>query len=52
MEVFALRELANYVGIGEAAVQAGRDLEIKLNTFKGRITRAEFNGVTIAPAAQ
>merc|ERR1719272_2883589 len=49
MEAFALRELANYTGIGEAAVQAGKDLEFKLDTFKGRMTRAEFDGLTIAP---
>ena len=49
MEAFALRELANYVGIGEAAVQAGRDLGVKLKTFEGRMTKEEFDGLTIAP---
>ena len=49
MEAFALRELANYVGIGDAAVQAGKDLEVKLDTFNGRMTRKEFDRLTIAP---
>ena len=48
-EAFALRELANCVGIGDAAVRAGKDLEAKLDTFKGRMTRAEFDHLTIAP---
>ena len=47
-EAFALRELANCVGIGDAAVRAGKDLEAKLDTFKGRMTRAEFDHLTIA----
>ena len=37
------------VGIGEAAVQAGKDLEVKLKTFEGRMTKEEFDGLTIAP---
>ena len=49
MEAFALRELANCVGIGDAAVRAGKDLEAKLGTFAGRMTRAEFDHLTIAP---
>ena len=49
MEAFALRELANYVGIGEAAVKAGKDLEVKLKMFEGRMTKEEFDGLTIAP---
>ena len=50
MEAFALRELANYGGGGgAAAVQAGKDLEAKLQTFEGRMTRAEFDGLTIGP---
>ena len=47
MEAFALRELANCVGIGDAAVRAGKDLEAKLDTFE--MTRAEFDHLTIAP---
>ena len=49
VEAFALRELVNYTegGGGDAAahakVQAGTDLELKLETFKGRLTRAEFD---------
>ena len=50
MEAFALRELANYTdGGGDAAVQAGKDLEAKLDTFKGQMTREDFDGLTIAP---
>ena len=50
MEAFAYRELANYTdGGGDAAVQAAKDLEVKLDTFKGRMTREEFAGLTIAP---
>ena len=49
VEAFALRELANYTAAGADAVQAGRDLEFKLGSFNGRLTRAEFDGLTIAP---
>jgi hypothetical protein len=49
MEAFAYRELANYVGGGDAADQAGKELEAKLKTFEGRMTREEFDGLTIAP---
>ena len=52
MEAFALRELANYaagVGGDAAAAQAAKDLELKLNTFEGRLTRDEFNTLTISP---
>lgn len=49
MEAFALRELANYPGGGAAAIQAGKDLEIKLDTFEGRLTRADFATLKITP---
>ena len=50
MVLLALRELANYTdGGGDAAVQAAKDLALKLGTFKGRMTREEFAGLTIAP---
>ena len=49
MAAFAYRELANYAGGGEAAVQAGKELEAKLKTFEGRMTREEFDRLTIAP---
>ena len=49
MEAFAYRELANYAGGGDAAVQAGKELEAKLKTFEGRMTREEFDGLTIRP---
>ena len=49
VEAFALRELANYAGGGDAAVQAGRALAIKLKTFEGRMTQAEFDGLNIGP---
>lgn len=49
MEAFAYRELANYTAGGEAAVQAGVDLEAKLKTFEGRMTRAEFDELKITP---
>lgn len=49
MGAFALRELANYIGAGEAAVQAGKDLEVKLDMFNDRMTRTEFDHLTIAP---
>ena len=48
MEALAYRELANYADAGAAAVQAGKDLEIKLATFEG-LTRNESDGLTIAP---
>ena len=51
MEAFAYRELANYADGGGAAVQAGVDLEAKLKTFDGRLTRDEFGGLTIGPTA-
>ena len=47
MEAFAYRELANFAGGEEAAVQAGVDLDAKLKTFEGRMTRDEFDGLTI-----
>ena len=47
MEAFALRELANYTAGGVAAVQAGKDLEAKLKTFEGRMTREEFDTLRI-----
>lgn len=47
MEAFAYRELANYAGGGDASVQAGVDLEAKLQTFEGRMTREEFGGLSI-----
>ena len=49
MEAFALRELANYVASGEASIQARKDLEIKLDTFKGHMTRADFDTLRITP---
>lgn len=49
MQALAYRELANYDGGEEAAVQAGKGLEIKLAEFDGRCTRAEFDGLKIAP---
>ena len=52
MEAFALHELANCTGgrtYGEAAVQAGKDLAVKLDTFKSRMTKAQFDVLTIAP---
>ena len=52
MEAFALRELANYaagVGGDSAAAQAAKDLELKLNTFEGRLTRDDFTTLTISP---
>ena len=49
MEAFALRELANYVAGGDAAVQASQDLEVKLGSFDGRMTRAEFDKLKITP---
>ena len=53
MAAFALRELANYVADGGGdtvtVVHAGKDLQLKLDTFKGRMTTAEFDGLTIAP---
>ena len=48
MEAFALRELANYAAGGEVAVQAGKDLAAKLDTFKGCMTRVEFETLSIA----
>ena len=48
MEAFAYRELANYDGGGSAAVQAASDMETKLGTFKGRMTRADFDTVKIS----
>jgi hypothetical protein len=49
MEAFAHRELANYAGGGDFAVQASKDLEAKLKTFEGWMSREEFDGLTIAP---
>ena len=47
MELFAYRELANYADGGEAAVQALVDLEAKLKTFEGRLTREEFDALRL-----
>jgi hypothetical protein len=49
MEAFAVRELSNYEGGGEAAAQASLILEIKLHEFDGRMTREEFNTLKIGP---
>jgi len=56
MEALAYRELANCnAAVGapaammEAAAHAGRDLEAKLKEFEGRLTRAEFDTLSIAP---
>ena len=49
MAAFAYRELANYADGGDTSVQAGKDLEAKLVTFEGRMTRGEFDRLTIAP---
>ena len=49
MEAFALRELASYVASGETSIQARKDLEIKLDTFKGHMTRADFDTLKITP---
>ena len=49
IQMFAYRELSDYAAGGDAAVQAGADLEAKLNTFEGRMSRADFNGLTIGP---
>lgn len=49
MKAFACRELANYAAGGEASVQAGKDLENKLDTFKGWMTRADFALDKITP---
>lgn len=51
MEAFAYRELSNYAAGGDAAVQAGVDLEAKLKTFEGRMTRADFDRLTIGPGS-
>jgi hypothetical protein len=47
MEALAYRELANYAAGGVAAVQAGVDLEAKMKTFEGRVTREEFDALRI-----
>jgi hypothetical protein len=57
MEALAYRELANcdtsaagcLAPMRAAAAQAARDLEEKLKEFDGRLTRAEFDTLTIAP---
>ena len=49
VEAFALRELANYAGGGDVAAQAARDLDVKLKTFEGRMTKEEFDGLNIGP---
>ena len=51
MAALAYRELANYADGGGAAVQAAVDLEAKLQTFAGRMTQDEFDGLTIGPGA-
>lgn len=38
LAAFALRELVNYAAGGVAAVQAAKDLEVKLDTFNDRMT--------------
>jgi hypothetical protein len=50
MEALTYRELANIVGGGAAAIQAAKDLEEKLKEFDGRLTRAEFDTLSIAPS--
>ena len=52
MAAFAYRELANYAGGGDASIQASKNLETKLATFEGRMTRAEFDRMTIGPPLQ
>jgi tetratricopeptide (TPR) repeat protein len=56
MEAFAYRELANFditagtpATVVEAAAQARHNLEEKLKEFDGRLTRAEFDTLSIAP---
>ena len=55
MEALAYRELATYNGVPvpaamvAAVAQAGRDMETKLKKFDGRLTRAEFDMLSIAP---
>jgi len=49
MEAFAYRELANFAEGGDAAAQAATDLDAKLAVFESRMTRAEFDGLKIAP---
>ena len=49
MEAFAYRELANYANGGSASVQAGNDLELKLDTFSHVMSRAEFDQLKITP---
>jgi hypothetical protein len=56
IEALAYRELVNCGGAAadvpallEAAAQAAKDLEEKLKEFDGRLTRAEFDTLTIAP---
>jgi tetratricopeptide (TPR) repeat protein len=55
MEALAYRELATYNGVPvpaamvAAVAQAGRDMETKLKEFDGRLTRAEFDMLSIAP---
>ena len=57
MEAFAYRELANCdagsapAPMAAAIAQAAVDLEEKLKEFGGRLTRAEFNTVSIAAPA-
>ena len=51
MQTFAYRELSNYAAGGDAAVQAGVDLDAKLKTFEGRMTRADFDRLTIGPGS-
>jgi hypothetical protein len=49
MQALAYRELANYTAAGDAAVEAGKALQLKLDAFDGRLTRAEFDGLRITP---
>jgi len=48
MEAFALRELANYTAAGTAAVEAAENLAYTLSMFNGRMTREEFDELTIS----
>ena len=54
MVAFAYRELTHYTGGGggggnAAAEQAAKDLDATLAEFDGRLSRAEFDSLTIAP---
>ena len=49
IEALAYRELAKYAEGGEAAAQAAADLDAKLAGFDGRLARADFDKLKIAP---